>query len=49
MQESPRSPKITRKSGAFHRFVKPRLTKKETGFRLSLMVREGGVEPPRPE
>ena len=36
-------------SRGFTCFVQDRLAKKETAFRLSLMVREGGVEPPRPE
>ena len=31
------------------RFVDPSLTKKETVFRLSLMVREAGLEPARPQ
>ena len=33
----------------FSWFCQGSTDKKETGFRLSRMVREGGVEPPRPE
>ena len=36
-------------SKGFGRFGKAGLTKKETVFRLSLMVREAGLEPARPE
>ena len=37
-------PKNAWNPGGFSLSVKARLTKKETGFRLSRMVREGGVE-----
>ena len=36
-------------SRGFQPFCQGSTGKKETGFRLSRMVREGGVEPPRPE
>ena len=42
-------PKNAWNPGVFSLLAQDRLTKKETGFRLSRMVREGGVEPPRPE
>ena len=35
--------------GVLSLLAQARMTKKETAFRLSRMVREGGVEPPRPE
>ena len=47
--KKPRFSKSHWKTRGFSRFGDDVLTKKETVFRLSLVVREAGLEPARPQ